>query len=79
MARFELTYNRIILQCKHEQKQTIQNGNKTDNLIKSIIDYIKSQPQNYDTIFTYQTIENKFKDQFKNVNHFGNIIWCITY
>lgn len=48
-------------------------GSKTDNLIKSISDYIKSQPQNYDTIFTYQAIENKFKDQFKYVNHFGNI------
>ena len=48
-------------------------GNKTDNLIKSIIDYIKSDPQVYNTIFTYQAIESRFKDQFKNVNHFGNI------
>lgn len=48
-------------------------GSKTDNLIKSIIDYIKSDPQDYNTIFTYQAIENKFKDQFKYVNHFGNI------
>lgn len=48
-------------------------GSKTDNLIKSIIDYIKSDPQVYNTIFTYQAIENKFKDQFKYVNHFGNI------
>lgn len=48
-------------------------SSKTDNLIKSIIDYIKSQPQDYDTIFTYQAIESRFKDQFKNINHFGNI------
>ena len=48
-------------------------GSKTDNLIKSIIDYIKSDPQAYNTVFTYQSIEHRFKDQFKNVNHFGNI------
>lgn len=48
-------------------------GSKTDNLIKSIIDYIKSDPQVYNTIFTYQAIESRFKDQFKYVNHFGNI------
>lgn len=67
----KLTIN--IVNVNTSKGKLTQKGSKTDNLIKSIIDYIKSQPQNYDTIFTYQAIESRFKDQFKNINHFGNI------
>lgn len=67
----KLTIN--IVNVNTSKGKLTQKGSKTDNLIKSIIDYIKSQPQNYDTVFTYQAIENKFKDRFCNVNHFGNI------
>lgn len=67
----KLTIN--IVNVNTSKGKLTQKGSKTDNLIKSISDYIKSQPQNYDTIFTYQAIESRFKDQFKYVNHFGNI------
>lgn len=67
----KLTIN--IVNVNTSKNKLTTKGSKTDNLIKSIIDYIKSQPQNYDTIFTYQAIESRFKDQFKYVNHFGNI------
>ena len=67
----KLTIN--IVDVNTSKGKLTQKGSKTDNLIKSITDYIKSQPQNYDTIFTYQAIKNKFKDKFKYVNHFGNI------
>lgn len=67
----KLTIN--IINVNTSKGKLTTKGSKTDNLIKSIIDYIKSDPQVYNTIFTYQTIENKFKDRFKSVNHFGNI------
>ena len=67
----KLTIN--IINVNTSKGKLTQKGSKTDNLIKSIIDYIKSDPQDYNTIFTYQSIEHRFKDQFKNVNHFGNI------
>lgn len=48
-------------------------GDKTQGLIKTIIDYIKSQPINIDTVFTYQSVEKYFEIEFEHVNHFGNI------
>lgn len=50
-----------------------KSGEKTDSLIKTIIEYIKSQPQNINTVFTYKAIADKFKNDFDNVNWFGNI------
>lgn len=67
----KLTIN--IVNVNTSKGKLTSKSSKTDNLIKSIIDYIKSDPQDYNTIFTYQSIEHRFKDQFKNVNHFGNI------
>jgi len=67
----ELTIN--IVNVNTSKGKLTQKGSKTDNLIKSIIDYIKSDPKVYNTIFTYQAIESRFKDQFKYVDHFGNI------
>ena len=49
------------------------NDDKTQRLIRTIIDYIKSQPNNIDTVFTYQSIEKYFENEFEYVNHFGNI------
>lgn len=46
---------------------------KTQNLIQTIINYIKAQPQNINTVFTYKAIANKFANDFDNVNWFGNI------
>ena len=67
----KLTIN--IVNVNTSKGKLTQKGSKTDNLIKSIIDYIKSDPQDYNVVFTYQSIESRFKDQFKYVNHFGNI------
>lgn len=67
----KLTIN--IVNVNTSKGKLTQKGTKTDNLIKSIIDYIKSDPQDYNVVFSYQSIEHRFKDQFKHVNHFGNI------
>lgn len=40
---------------------------------KSIIDYLKSMPQDIRVIFTYKSIEDRFKGEFEYVEHFGNI------
>lgn len=67
----KLTIN--IVNINTSKNRLTRKGDKTAHLIQTIIDYIKSQPLNIDTIFTYQAIEGKFKDEFENVEHFGNI------
>lgn len=49
------------------------NSESTKDFVNEIIKYIKSQTPEIDTVFTYQAIEDKFKEHFKNVEHFGNI------
>lgn len=66
-----LTIN--IINVNTSKDRLTKNGDKTDSLIKTIIEYIKSQPQNINTIFTYKGIADKFKEVFDNVNWFGNI------
>lgn len=67
----KLTIN--IVNINTSRDRLTRKGEKTEHLIQSIINYIKAQPINIDTVFTYQAIEKKFKDNFANVNHFGNI------
>lgn len=66
-----LTIN--IVNVNTSKDRLTKSGNKTDSLIKTIVEYIKSQPQNISTVFTYKGIADKFKDVFDNVNWFGNI------
>lgn len=67
----KLTIN--IVNINTSKDKLINNGNKSDKTINAIIDYIKVQPCDINTIFTYQAIEDKFKNVFNNVGHFGNI------
>lgn len=62
-----------IVNINTSKDRLINNGNKSIKTISAIIDYIKAQPCDINTIFTYQAIEDKFKNEFKNVAHFGNI------
>ncbi len=66
-----LTIN--IVNVNTSKDRLTKSGDKTDSLIKTIIEYIKSQPQNINTVFTYKGIADRFKDVFDNVNWFGNI------
>lgn len=67
----KLTIN--IINVNTSKDRLTRAGDKTEKLIQAIINYIKAQPINIDTVFTYKVIENKFKNEFKNVEHFGNI------
>lgn len=67
----KLTIN--IVNVNTSKDRLTRKGKKTEQLIKAIINYIHAQPQNIDTVFTYNAIEDKFMNVFKNVNHFGNI------
>ncbi len=67
----KLTIN--IVNINTSKDRLTRKGEKTEHLIQAIIDYIKTQPIIIDTVFTYQSIEQRFKDNFANVNHFGNI------
>ncbi len=64
----KLTIN--IVDVDHTSKNSIT---KSSKVVDDIIDYVKAQPLDYNTVFTYSTIENKFSNDFRNVNHFGNI------
>ena len=66
-----LTIN--IVNINTSKDRLTKKDDKTEHLIQTIIDYIKSLPLNIDTIFTYKAIANKFTNDFTNVNHFGNI------
>ena len=66
-----LTIN--IVNVNTSKDRLLKNDEKTNNLIQAIIDYIKALPLNIDTVFTYKDIESKFKNDFKNVEHLGNI------
>ncbi|MBE7055839.1 MAG: hypothetical protein E7388_00150 [Ruminococcaceae bacterium] len=66
-----LTINIIDVNTSKERLTKL--GAKSDSLITTIIDYVKSLPQNIDTVFTYKDISQKFENNFKNVNWFGNI------
>ncbi len=67
----KLTIN--IVNVNTSKTKLEQNDEKTRKLIKKIIEYIQSEPITFDTVFTYQSIEKYFVNDFKNVNHFGNI------
>lgn len=67
----KLTIN--IINVNTSKDRLTRKGDKTEHLIQAIIDYIKAQPLNIETVFTYQAIEDKIKREFKNVEHFGNI------
>lgn len=62
-----------IVDVNTSKDRLTRKGDQTEHLIQAIIDYIKAQPLNVDTVFTYQAIEKKFKEAFNNVEHFGNI------
>lgn len=66
-----LTIN--IVDVNTSKERLTKAGSKTENLIKTLISYIHSLPQNIDTIFTYKAISSKFVNEFKNINWFGNI------
>lgn len=66
-----LTIN--IVNVNTSKDRLTKSEDKIDSLIKTIIEYIKAQPQNINTVFTYKGIADKFKDIFDNVNWFGNI------
>ena len=66
-----LTIN--IVNVNTSKDRLLKGDEKTNELIKTIIDYIKALPLNIDTVFTYQAIENKFTNDFANVAHFGDI------
>ena len=66
-----LTIN--IVNVNTSKDRLTKSGDKIDSLIETIIEYIKSQPQNINTVFTYKGIADNFKDLFDNVNWFGNI------
>lgn len=75
-SRFNRNLNKLtvnIVDVNTSKTRLTEKGNKTASLIHTIIDYIKAQPLNIDTVFTYKTISKKFTDNFANVNHFGNI------
>lgn len=67
----KLTIN--IVDVNTSKNKLTTKDDKTKHLISTIIDYIKVQPLNIDTVFTYQAIEDIFKASFTNVNHFQNI------
>lgn len=67
----ELTINLVDVNTSKER--LTKAGNKTENLIKTLVSYIHSLPLNIDTIFTYKAISSKFAKEFKNINWFGNI------
>lgn len=62
-----------IVNVNTSKGRLLKNDEKTNNLIQTIIDYIKALPLNIDTVFTYKDIEANFKNDFKNVEHLGNI------
>lgn len=66
-----LTINVVNLNTSKDK--LTQSKEKADPLIKTIIEYIKSQPEHIDTVFTYKNISDKFMKDFKYVNWFGNI------
>ena len=66
-----LTINVVNLNTSKDK--LTQSKEKADPLIKTIIEYIKSQPEHIDTVFTYKSISDKFMKDFKYVNWFGNI------
>ena len=67
----KLTIN--LVNVNTSKDKLTKKDDKTERYIKTIIDYIKSQPINIDTLFTYQSIEKYFENNFEYVNHFGNI------
>jgi len=66
-----LTIN--IVNVNTSKDRLTQSGDKPETLIKTIIEYIKAQPQRINTVFTYKSIAEKFRNDFDNVNWFGNI------
>ena len=66
-----LTIN--IVNVNTSKDRLTQSGEKPETLIKTIIEYIKAQPQKINTVFTYKSIAEKFRNDFDNVNWFGNI------
>lgn len=67
----KLTIN--IVNVNTSKDKLTRKSDKTKEYIKTIINYITAQPLNINTVFTYQSIENKFKGKFDNIEHFGNI------
>lgn len=67
----KLTIN--IVNLNTSKSKLTNNSESTKDFVNEIIKYIKSQTPGIDTVFTYQAIEDKFKEHFKNVEHFGNI------
>lgn len=66
-----LTIN--IVDVNTSKERLTKSGNKTENLIKTLVSYVHSLPLNIDTIFTYKAISSKFANEFKNIKWFGNI------
>lgn len=67
----KLTFN--IVNVNTSKNRLTTKDDKTKHLINTIINYIKAQPFNINTVFTYQAIEDIFKASFTKVNHFQNI------
>lgn len=64
--------NLNIIDLNTSKTKLTTTGIKTDKYIDKIIEYIKSEPEHYDCLFTYQAIEDKFKNYFTTA-HFGKI------
>lgn len=64
--------NLNIIDLNTSKTKLTTTGIKTDKYIDKIIEYIKSEPEHYNCLFTYQAIEDKFKDYFTTA-HFGKI------
>ena len=67
----KLTIN--IVNFNTSKSKLTDNSESTKKLFAGMIQYIKSRTPEIDTVFTYQAIESEFKENFKNVEHFGNI------
>lgn len=66
-----LTIN--IVDVNTSKNRMSRSDEKTLNLTKMLIEYIKTLPQNNDVVFTYKTIAKRFENHFGHVNYFGNI------
>ncbi len=55
------------------KNQLCRPGSYSQGIIQCIKDYLITEPEDTNVIFTYKQIENQFKNDFPYVEHFGNI------
>lgn len=74
-SRFKSSYSNLTVECinlntSQSRLCSRANGNK---VVKMIMEYLNSLPYQYDALFTYKSIAQKFKDSFQYIDYFGNI------